>query len=92
MKPLTFWDRLGRAGVSLVGCFPGFSDGVLSLAAGHNLELRRFDDIRLGIEQLGVERVERFAFYERAKQAFGVVATGERALYGNLILKKGVIG
>ena len=40
---------------------------------------------------IDVERVERFAFYERAKQAFGVVATGETALYGNLILKKGVI-
>ena len=38
-----------------------------------------------------IERVERFAFYERAKLAFGVVATGETALYGNLILKKGVI-
>jgi L-fucose mutarotase len=38
-----------------------------------------------------IERVERFAFYERAKKAFAVVATGETALYGNLILKKGVI-
>ncbi|XP_072533104.1 fucose mutarotase [Salminus brasiliensis] len=37
------------------------------------------------------ERVERFAFYERAKKAFAVVATGETALYGNLIIKKGVI-
>ncbi|XP_052007326.1 fucose mutarotase isoform X2 [Xyrauchen texanus] len=35
--------------------------------------------------------VERFAFYERAKNAFAVVATGETALYGNLIIKKGVI-
>ncbi|CAM4726870.1 hypothetical protein PO909_019359 [Leuciscus waleckii] len=35
--------------------------------------------------------VERFAFYERAKKAFAVVATGETALYGNLIIKKGVI-
>ncbi|KAF4019365.1 hypothetical protein G4228_010460 [Cervus hanglu yarkandensis] len=35
--------------------------------------------------------VERFAFYERAKKAFAVVATGETALYGNLILKKGVL-
>jgi L-fucose mutarotase len=40
---------------------------------------------------IGVERVERFAFYERARKAFGVVATGETALYGNLIIKKGVI-
>uniref|UniRef100_A0A8C4QD40 L-fucose mutarotase n=1 Tax=Eptatretus burgeri TaxID=7764 RepID=A0A8C4QD40_EPTBU len=35
--------------------------------------------------------MERFAFYERAKKAFAIVATGETALYGNLILKKGVI-
>ena len=39
-----------------------------------------------------LEWIERFAFYERAKTAFVVVATGETALYGNLILKKGVIG
>ncbi|KAM9344650.1 fucose mutarotase [Symphorus nematophorus] len=41
--------------------------------------------------QAPLEEVERFAFYERAKKAFAVVATGETALYGNLILKKGVI-
>ena len=35
-------------------------------------------------------RVERFAFYERAKDAFCVVMTGETAKYGNLIVKKGV--
>ncbi len=40
----------------------------------------------------GFEEVERMAFYERAKKAFAIVATGETALYGNLILKKGVIG
>ena len=38
-----------------------------------------------------IERVERFAFYERAKEAFAVVATGETALYGNRVIKKGVI-
>lgn len=37
-----------------------------------------------------IERVERFAFYERAKSAFAVVMTGETAKYGNIILKKGV--
>lgn len=37
-----------------------------------------------------VERVERFAFYERTKKAFAVVMTGETAKYGNIILKKGV--
>jgi len=37
------------------------------------------------------ENVERFAFYERAKKAYAVVATGEKALYANIILKKGVV-
>lgn len=42
----------------------------------------------------GIEfaELERFEFYERAKKAYAVVATGEKALYGNLILSKGVIG
>lgn len=35
--------------------------------------------------------LERFAFYERANDAFCVVQTGEGRLYGNIILKKGVI-
>jgi L-fucose mutarotase len=35
--------------------------------------------------------VERFDFYERAKKAYAIVATGEKALYANIILKKGVI-
>ena len=39
----------------------------------------------------GVERIERFAFYERAKKAYAVVMSGETVKYGNIILKKGVI-
>ena len=35
--------------------------------------------------------IERFAFYERAKKAYAVLATGERRFYGCFILKKGVI-
>jgi L-fucose mutarotase len=35
--------------------------------------------------------LERFAFYERAKSAYAVVSTGEARLYGNIILKKGVV-
>lgn len=35
--------------------------------------------------------VERFAFYERARAAYAIVATGEGRHYGNLILKKGVL-
>jgi len=37
-----------------------------------------------------IQRIERFAFYERARTAFAVVMTGETAKYGNIILKKGV--
>ena len=42
------------------------------------------DNVRLG-------NIDRFEFYERAKTAYAVVATGEEAVYDNIILKKGVI-
>ena len=42
-------------------------------------------------ETVRIGHIERFAFYERAKKAYAVIATGETALYANLILKKGVI-
>ena len=38
-----------------------------------------------------IEEIERFAFYDRAREAYCCVATGERALYANIILKKGVV-
>ncbi len=37
------------------------------------------------------EQVERHAFYQRAQNAFAVIATSEAALYANIILKKGVV-
>jgi L-fucose mutarotase len=47
---------------------------------------------RLAGFPVAIARIERFAFYERAKQSFAIVATSERRLYGNIILTKGVIG
>lgn len=44
-------------------------------------------DARVGLQ---VERIDRFAFYERASKAFAIVVTGECAKYGNILLKKGV--
>lgn len=38
-----------------------------------------------------IQTLERFVFYDRAATAYAVVQTGERRLYGNLILKKGVL-
>lgn len=37
-----------------------------------------------------VTRIDRFAFYERAKEAYAILVTGECAKYGNILLKKGV--
>ena len=53
-------------------------------------EYRKIVDDAEG-KKINVELVERFAFYDRSKQAFAVVATGESALYGNIILKKGAL-
>ena len=38
-----------------------------------------------------IASLERFAFYDRASSAFAIVQTGETRLYGNIILKKGVV-
>ena len=38
-----------------------------------------------------VGNIERFAFYEEAKKCYAVIATGEKALYANVILQKGVV-
>lgn len=38
-----------------------------------------------------IEGMERFAFYERAKRTYAIVATGETAIYANILLKKGVV-
>lgn len=41
--------------------------------------------------KIGLELIDRFAFYDRAKTAYAVISTGERRLYANIILKKGVL-
>ncbi len=38
------------------------------------------------------EAIERFAFYERTKQAYAIVVTGELQPFGNFVLRKGVVG
>lgn len=42
-------------------------------------------------DQASMKYMERFAYYERAKKAYAVIATGESAQYANIILKKGCI-
>lgn len=44
-----------------------------------------------GNDPAKIEIVERFAFYERAHHAYAIIATGESAIYANVLLKKGVV-
>ena len=57
---------------------PTIWDKYFAIAKKHD------DNLRAG-------NLERFAFYERAKKAYAVIATGEGAVYANIIIKKGVI-
>ena len=38
-----------------------------------------------------VGNIERFAFYDEAKKVYAIIATGETALYANIMLQKGVV-
>ena len=42
-------------------------------------------------KKVKMERIDRFVFYDRAKAAYAILATGERRLYGDVLVKKGVI-
>jgi len=46
---------------------------------------------RESLVETKIDFVERFNFYERAKKAYAIIATGESAIYANILLKKGVI-
>ena len=49
--------------------------------------VKKYDD--RGAAAIG--EIERFAFYEEARTAYAVVATGEKAVYANVMLQKGVV-
>jgi L-fucose mutarotase len=55
--------------------------------------VREFQSILDGIAGSTVllATIDRHEFYERARRAFAVVATGERRFYGNILLTKGVV-
>ena len=40
---------------------------------------------------VAIGQIERFAFYEEAKKVYAIIATGESALYANIMLQKGVV-
>ena len=69
---------------------------LMAVVPGDKTKPKIWEEYRKIIEASGekftdFEFVERFAFYERAKKSYAVVATSEKALYANIILKKGVL-
>lgn len=69
--------------------------GLMEVVAGDDTVPTIWEDYKELVKkhegEKDIEFIERFEFYERAKKAYAVVATGETALYANIILKKGVV-
>ncbi|CEQ10367.1 transport protein RbsD/FucU [[Clostridium] sordellii] len=72
--------------VSLMEVMPG--DNVETPIWDTYKEIIQKHDNR-GEETIGT--IERFKFYDKAKKAYAIIATGEKALYANVILQKGVV-
>ena len=70
---------------------------LMEVMPGDNLETPIWDTYKeiiqkhdnRGEETVGT--IERFKFYDEAKKAYAIIATGEKALYANVILQKGVV-
>lgn len=70
--------------------------GLMAVTPGDNVKPTIWEDYRKIIEEskekfTDFESIERFKFYERAKNAYAIIATSESALYANIILKKGIV-
>lgn len=70
--------------VSLMQVGPGKEDP--SIWEDYKIILEKYEP-----KNNGIEYIERFDFYERAKKAYAIIATSEKALCANIILKKGVV-
>ncbi|MGM7719373.1 L-fucose mutarotase [Metabacillus sp. Hm71] len=69
---------------------------LMKVVPGDSIKPVIWDEYRTIIQEYNgplndFEILDRFAFYERAKKAYAIVATSEKALYANIILKKGVL-
>ena len=70
--------------------------GLMAVTPGDNVKPTIWEAYRKILEEskekfTDFESIERFNFYERAKNAYAVIATSESALYANIILKKGIV-
>ena len=70
---------------------------LMQVMEGDNAETpiwREYERIVSNYDERGAAafgQIERFAFYEHAKTAYAIIATGEGALYANVMLQKGVV-
>ena len=70
---------------------------LMEVMPGDDVETPIWDEYAASVEKHdpkgkdAIGTIERFAFYEETKKAYAVVATGEKALYANIMLQKGVI-
>ena len=78
-------DTFVPRAVALMGVVPG-DTAKTDIWEEYRRILRRHDSSFRDFEM-----VERFAFYERARSAYAILATGEMAVYANIILKKGLV-
>ena len=84
---LTFFplDQYVQKPAALMEKMPG-DDTPTDIWKDYELIVKKYESL-----EHGFDHVERFAFYDRTKEAYAIVATGETALYANIILKKGVV-
>ena len=70
---------------------------LMAVVPGDQVETPIWEEYKAQIRKVdaradnAIENIERFAFYEKAKNAYLVIATSESALYANIILQKGVV-
>lgn len=79
-------DTYTEKPVALMEVVPGDTCGTPTIWKEYEEILDRYEP-----EHHDIEYTERFAFYERAKDAYLIIATGEKAIYANILLKKGVV-
>lgn len=70
---------------------------LMQVMPGDNAETPIWDEYKEIISKYdergekAIGQTERFAFYDEAKTAYAIIATGESALYANIMLQKGVV-
>lgn len=79
-------DTYTEKPVALMEVVPGDTCGTPEIWQTYEEILTKYEP-----EHHAIDYTERFAFYERAEGAYLIIATGEKAIYANILLKKGVV-